>query len=134
MYNYNLFDNMFQLKDIFDDFLRDTTYESAAGMPPVRVSSRDDKITVKALVPGIEPEDLDMQIIEDNLLITGDKNADYTDKTYIRKERRFGGFKRSIKLPYRVDNESVKADLINGVLTITLMKSEDAKPKKIEIN
>ena len=134
MYNYNLFDNMFQLKDIFDDFFRDAAYETAAGMPPVRVSSTEDRITVKALVPGIEPEDLDMQVIEDNLIISGEKKADYADKTYIRKERRFGGFKRSIKLPYRVNTESVKADLINGVLTITLQKSEDAKPKKIEIN
>ena len=66
MYNYNLFDNMFQLKDIFDDFFRDINYESAAGMPPVRVSSTEDRITVKALVPGIEPENLDMQIIEDD--------------------------------------------------------------------
>lgn len=134
MYNYNLFDNMFQLKDIFDDFFRDVTYESAGGMPPVRVSSTEERITVKALVPGIEPENLDMQIIEDNLLISGEKKSDYTDKTYIRKERRFGSFKRSIRLPYRVNAESVKADLINGVLTITLQKSEDAKPKKIEIN
>lgn len=134
MYNYNLFDNMFQLKDIFDDFFRDAAYETAAGMPPVRVNSTEDRITVKALVPGIEPEDLDMQVIEDNLIISGEKKADYADKTYIRKERRFGGFKRSIKLPYRVNTESVKADLINGVLTITLQKSEDAKPKKIEIN
>ena len=134
MYNYNLFDNMFQLKDIFDDFFRDAAYDSAAGMPPVRISSTGDRITVKALVPGMEPEDIDMQIIEDNLLVSGGKKADYADKTYIRKERRFGEFKRSVKLPYRVNAETVKADLINGVLTITMQKSEEAKPKKIEIN
>ena len=134
MYNYNLFDNMLQLKDIFDDFFRDTAYEPATSMPPVRISSTDDRIIVKALVAGIEPEDLDMQIIEENLIISGEKKADYADRTYIRKERRFGGFKRSIRLPYRVNTESVKADLINGVLTITLQKSEEAKPKKIEIN
>ncbi len=134
MYNYNLFDNMFQLKGLFDDFFREGQYESLTGMPPVKIYSTDDRVTVMALVPGIEPEDIDMQIIEDNLMISGEKKSDYTADTYIRKERRFGGFKRSIKLPYRVNTETVKADLINGVLTITLQKSEEAKPKKIEIN
>ncbi|HPS58380.1 MAG TPA: Hsp20/alpha crystallin family protein [Spirochaetota bacterium] len=134
MYNYNLFDNMFQLKGLFDDFFRDGTYEAASGMPPVKIYSNDDRVIVKALVPGIEPEDIDMQIIEDNLMISGEKKSDYTGDTYIRKERRFGDFKRSVKLPYRVNTGTVKADLINGVLTITLQKSEEAKPKKIEIN
>lgn len=134
MYNYNLFDNMLQLKGLFDDFFRETPYEASMSMPPVKIYSSDDKITVKALVPGIEPEDIDMQVIEENLIISGEKKADYTDDIYIRKERRFGEFKKSIKLPYRVNTETVKADLINGVLTITLQKSEDAKPKKIEIN
>ena len=134
MYNYNLFDNMFQLKGLFDDFFREGQYESLTGMPPVKIYSTDDRVTVMALVPGIEPEDIDMQIIEDNLMISGEKKSDYTADTYIRKERRFGGFKRSIKLPYRVNTDTVKADLINGVLTIILQKSEEAKPKKIEIN
>jgi len=134
MYNYNLFDNMFQLKGLFDDFFRDASYETSTGMPPVKIYSADDRVTIKALVPGIEPEDIDMQIIDDNLMISGEKKSDYTGDTYIRKERRFGGFKRSIKLPYRVNTGTVKADLINGVLTITLQKSDEAKPKKIEIN
>ncbi|NLV67419.1 MAG: Hsp20/alpha crystallin family protein [Spirochaetes bacterium] len=134
MYNYNLFDNMFQLKGLFDDFFRETAYEPVSGMPPVRIYSSDDRVIVRALVPGIEPDNIDMQIIEDNLVISGEKKSDYSADTYIRKERRFGGFKRSIKLPYRVNTETVKADLINGVLTITLQKSEEAKPKKIEIN
>ncbi len=134
MYNYNLFDNMFQLKGLFDDFFRETAYEPVSGMPPVRIYSSDDRVIVRALVPGIEPDNIDMQILEDNLVISGEKKSDYSADTYIRKERRFGGFKRSIKLPYRVNTETVKADLINGVLTITLQKSEEAKPKKIEIN
>jgi len=134
MYNYNLFDNMFQLKGLFDDFFRDGSYESTTGMPPVKIYSTDEKVIIKALVPGIEPEDIDMQIIDDNIMISGEKKSDYSAETYIRKERRFGGFKRSIKLPYRVNTGTIKADLINGVLTITLQKSEEAKPKKIEIN
>jgi HSP20 family protein len=133
MYNYNLFDNMFQLKGLFDDFFRETAYEPVSGIPPVRIYSSDDKVIVRALVPGIGPNDLDMQIIEDNLVISGEKKSDYTADTYIRKERRFGEFKRAIKLPYRVNTETIKADLINGVLSVTLHKSEDAKPKKIKI-
>ena len=84
MYNYNLFDNMFQLKGLFDDFFREGSYEAASGMPPVKIYSNDDRVIVKALVPGIEPEDIDMQIIEDNLMISGEKKGDYTGDTYIR--------------------------------------------------
>lgn len=101
---------------------------------PVQIKEGDDKIIIRALVPGITAENIDIQLIEDSILISGGKKDDYENHPYIRKERHFGNFKKRVRLPYRVKHDEIKADLANGVLTLTLTKSEDAKPKKIEIN
>ena len=134
MYTYNFFEDAMNLRDIFDDFFtRRTSYEPYREFPFVRIQEVGDRLTITSLMPGVEPEDMDIQLVDDSLLISGTKKADYEAKPYLRKERYFGEFKKSIKLPYRVNHQSIKADLRNGILTITLEKSEDAKPKKIEI-
>ncbi len=83
---------------------------------------------------GVKTENIDIHLINDSLVIEGEKKNDYEDKPYLRKERQFGPFKKSIKLPYRVDPNKIAADMKNGILMIRLSKSEEAKPKKIEIN
>lgn len=134
MYTYNFFDDVMNLREIFDDFFtRRTGSEPYREFPFVRIEESDDRLTVTSLMPGIKPEDIDIQLVDDSLVISGEKKADYEEKPYLRKERFFGEFKKSIKLPYRVNHQNIKADLKDGVLTISLEKSEDAKPKKIEI-
>ncbi len=134
MYTYNFFDDVMNLRDIFDDFFtKRTSFEPYREFPFVRIQEGEDRLTITSLMPGIKPEDMDIQLVDDSLVISGEKKADYESKPYLRKERFFGEFKKSIKLPYRVNHQSIKADLKDGVLTITLEKSEDAKPKKIEI-
>ena len=135
MYTYNMFNDMITLRTLFDDFFdQKTSYESPREYPPVRIREENDQVTIHALVPGIKSENIDIQLVDDSLVISGEKKDDYEDHPYIRKERLFGEFKKTIRLPYRVKNDAIKADLVNGVLTITLSKSEDAKPRKIEIN
>ncbi len=135
MYTYNIFNDMIKLRTVFDDFFEHKTgYEASREFPPVQIKEGNDQITIHALVPGISSENIDIQLVDDNIVISGNKKEDYDNQQYIRKERLFGEFKKSIKLPYRVKHDEIKADLANGVLTITLSKSEDAKPKKIEIN
>jgi len=134
MYTYNFFDDIMNLRDFFDDFFsRRTSYEPYREFPYVRIEEEGDKLIITSLVPGIMPEDLDIQVIDDSLLISGEKKADYEEKAYLRKERFFGEFKKSIKLPFRINHDNIKADLKDGILTIHLEKSEDSKPKKIEI-
>lgn len=134
MYTYNFFDDMMNIRDIFDDFFtKRTSLEPYREFPFVRISEAEDRLTISSLMPGIKAEDIDIQLVDDSLVISGVKKADYEEKPYLRKERYFGEFKKSIKLPYRVNHNSIKADLKDGVLTIALEKSEDAKPKKIEI-
>ena len=135
MYTYNMFNDMIKLRTLFDDFFdQKTSYESSREYPPVRIKEENDQVTIHALVPGIKSENIDIQLVDDSLVISGEKKDDYEDHPYIRKERLFGEFKKTIRLPYRVKNDAIKADLVNGVLTINLSKSEDAKPRKIEIN
>jgi len=135
MYTYNIFNDMIKLRTLFDDFFdQKPGYESSREFPPVQIIEGNDIITIHALVPGIKADCIDIQLVDDNVVISGVKKDDYETHRYIRKERLFGEFKKSLKLPYRVKNDEMTADLTNGVLSITLVKSEDAKPKKIEIN
>jgi len=135
MYTYNIFNDMIKLRTVFDDFFEQKPgYEASREFPPVQIKEGNDRIIIHALVPGISSENIDIQLIDENIVISGIKKEDYENQQYIRKERVFGEFKKSIKLPYRVKHDEIKADLENGVLTISLTKSEDAKPKKIEIN
>ncbi len=134
MYTYNFFDDVMNLRDIFDDFFtKRTSYEPYREFPHIRIYEGEDRLIIKSLMPGLKPDDIDIQLVDNSLVISGEKKNDYEEKPYLRKERFFGEFKKSIKLPYRVNQENIKADLKDGILSITLEKSEDAKPKKIEI-
>jgi HSP20 family protein len=135
MYTNNIFNDMIQLRTLFDDFFDEKPgYETTREFPPVQIREEDEKTVIQALVPGINAENIDIQLIDNSIIISGEKKEDYENHPYIRKERLFGEFKKSIKLPYRLKSDEVKADLANGVLTISLSKSEDAKPTKIQIS
>jgi len=135
MYSYNIFNDMIKLRTLFDDFFEQKPeYKSYREFPPVQIKEGNDTIKIHALVPGISAANIDIQLVDDSIVISGDKKEDYENQRYIRKERPFGEFRKTIILPYRVKNDDIKADLVNGILTVILSKSEEAKPKKIEIN
>lgn len=135
MFTYNTFDDMRKLRNIFDDFFTDQKYSTGnTEFPPVRVLEENDTITLYAVLPGVSNEDIDIQMVDNSLLIHGEKKEDYENQPYLRRERFFGEFKKSIKLPYRMNSNDVNAELSNGILKITLTKSEEAKPKKILIS
>lgn len=135
MYTYNIFNDMIKLRSMFDDFFdQKTEYTASTEFPPVQIKEGDDKITIHALVPGIPAGSIDIQLVDDSIVLSGEKKDDYENHRYIRKERPFGIFRKTIRLPYRVKHDEIKADLVNGILTVSLTKSEEAKPRKIEIN
>lgn len=106
-----------------------------AWLPAVDVSETGDKITVRAEIPGMEAEDIDISMVGDTLVIKGEKKAEKEEKdeNYHIVERSYGSFSRSMKLPATVDPDKVDATYKNGVLTIVLPKKEEVKPKAIEI-
>ncbi len=134
MYTYDVFDDIFNLRDTVNSFFNEYTGRwRGREFPIMEIYEGKDELEIRALVPGIKAADLNINLVDNNLIIEGEKKNDYADNPYIRRERQFGVFKKSFTLPYRVDPNTIGADLTNGILHIKLQKSEDAKPKKIDI-
>lgn len=94
-----------------------------------------DEFVVKASVPGINPNDLDISYADDTLTIKGEVKSDneVKDNQYHLRERRYGTFARSITLPTRIKGDAIEASYQNGVVTLRLPKAEEVKPKRISI-
>lgn len=109
--------------------------ETGMWLPPIDLSETNDKITVKAEIPGIDSKDIDISIQENTLFLKGEKREEKEEKgkNYYRVERQYGSFSRSVVLPATVDTDKVTAECKNGVLEITLQKKEEVKPKQISI-
>lgn len=104
---------------------------------PIDFSEDDEGYTVRADLPGVDKADIDVSLKDRVLTIKGEKKKSSEEgdkKRYFRRETWAGSFERSITLPESADASSVKADLKDGVLTLTMRKSEEAKPRQIVIN
>ena len=95
----------------------------------------DDDIVVKASLPGVKPEEVDISVTGNTLTIKGETKAEeeVKEKNYIRRERCYGAFSRALTLPTQVDVNKAEAVFENGVLTLTLPKAEEVKPKTIKV-
>jgi HSP20 family protein len=101
---------------------------------PVNLSEDENHVYVQALVPGLEPNDIDLNVIKGTLTLSGErKEEERAGGIWHRRERGSGRFLRNVELPVEVDMEKVSAECQRGVLTITLPKAETAKPKKITV-
>ncbi len=126
--------DMFTLGRIVDDFFNTAPQNTGrSGYPSIDIYEGEDTVEIRANMPGVSKENLDIELSEKTLILRGEKKEPEGKKDYLRRERIFGKFSRSIELPYRVDADSIRAELKNGILHLSLAKSEDAKPKKIEI-
>jgi len=104
--------------------------------PTVDLYEDKDHVYVKAEVPGMKKEEIDVSLHDNALTISGERKLEQKDQDAenYRSERFFGRFTRSVTLPVAVEGEKVKANYKDGILTITLPKSEKAKPKQIEVS
>ena len=104
-------------------------------MPNVDISENKDNYTLRFEVPGMSKEDVRIWIEKDMLMVSGEKKQNL-DKNEIHHlgERRFGKFERSFWIPEDADREKVKADFENGLLTISLPKAAESKPREIKIS
>ena len=121
---------------LFDDaFTRPLSLRDAWSVPAIDMYQTDDDIVVKAALPGIKPDEVQINVTGEVLTLKGEtKQANETkEKAYHIREQRWGAFERSIVLPTEVVADKAKADFENGVLTITLPKAEEVKPKTISI-
>ncbi|MBI5359272.1 MAG: Hsp20/alpha crystallin family protein [Planctomycetes bacterium] len=128
------------MEDVFDNLFCDE-FEGLTGnlelVPAVDMLEDKENIMVTAEIPGVEQKDVSVTIENDILAIQGEKKSleEVKEKNYCKVERRYGSFTRNIVLPAPVQTEKVTAVFKNGVLTVTLPKSEESKPKttKIEV-
>jgi HSP20 family protein len=105
-------------------------------MPAVDVFEKDDRFIVKAELPGMKEEDIDVSVVGDTLNIKGEKKteSEVKDEDYYRSERTYGSFHRSIGLPSSVDSSKIEANYEDGVLEVSLPKFAEVKPKKIAVS
>lgn len=131
------------MDDLFDRFLRDpwgtglleSFPASWRGGLHADVSESDEEVMVKVELPGVDPKDVQVEVVGQTLTIRGEKRQDREEKqrSYQYVERQFGSFQRSVPLPAYVNADKVDAVFKNGVLTVTLPKRPDARPKRISV-
>ncbi len=104
--------------------------------PPVDILETEDALTVKADLPDVKIEDIDIRVENQTLTIKGHRKfeKDETVKGYHRIERGYGEFVRSFAVPSTVDTDKVGADYKSGVLTVTLPRKESAKPRQVKVS
>src|SRR5215467_7201811 len=108
---------------------------TATFLPPVDISEDEHNITLKAEIPGVTEKDLNITLDNNVLTISGERKFNEEEKkdNFHRIERRYGKFTRSFTLPVGVDAQNVNATFENGILSLTLPKREEFKPKQITI-
>jgi HSP20 family protein len=104
--------------------------------PAVDIYETVRELVVKADLPEVDPKDLDIRVENNILTLRGERKFEskVSEDKYLRVERTYGSFSRSFSLANTVNPEAIKADYNNGVLTLTIPKREEAKPKQIKIN
>ena len=109
--------------------------EAKTWAPPLDVYEKADNLMIKAELPGLKREDIDVYVTEDTLTIKGEKKRESAVKNedYYRSEALYGGFYRTINLPYAVDTKNIDALYEDGILRITLQRMAGSKPQKISV-
>lgn len=138
---YDPFETLFDLREDFDKMFRNFASGFASPdvsrtmFPLMDIKERKNEILVEAEVPGLDKKDINISLKKDELVIQGEKKEEEKKEgeSFLRVERSYGKFRRSIKLPSNIKSEDIKADYNNGVLRIHLPKTEEEKPKEIPI-
>jgi HSP20 family protein len=111
-------------------------YRRRAGVfPLLNLSEDEDHVYVRAELAGVKPEDIDITLEDNKLVLRGERKIPGEEKVvgYHRREREAGSFRRVVRLPDRLDASKVEALFKDGILTITLAKPEEIKPKQITV-
>ncbi|GIW85873.1 MAG: molecular chaperone [Isosphaeraceae bacterium] len=131
------------LSDAFSNLLRESFVRpgAVAGQPsvlalPLDVVENDEAFVVKASLPGVKPEDVQITVHGDTLTIRGSTQSEEEKKGehWHLRERRTGSFQRTISMATPIDSDKAHAHFENGVLTLTLPKAEQARPRQIKVN
>jgi HSP20 family protein len=122
--------------DAFARAFGDEEPASRAWVPPVDIYETDDSLVLKAELPGINPDDVEVRVEDNTLYLKGERKfqKDVKEENLHRLERSYGMFSRSFVLPGSIDSGKVQAAYKDGILILAMPKREEAKPKTIKIN
>jgi HSP20 family protein len=127
-----------QINRLFNDGIERTGEDSSltTWTPAVDIYETEHELVVKADLPQVDPKDLDIRVENNILTLRGERKFEskVSEDKYLRVERTYGSFSRSFALANTVNTEAIKADYHDGVLTLSIPKREEAKPKQIKIN
>ena len=127
-----------QINRVFGDLVGRTGEDSnlTPWAPAVDIYETEHELVVKADLPDVNPQDLDIHVENNILTIRGERKFEnkVNEENYLRVERAYGSFSRSFSLANSVKSEAIKADYQNGVLMLSIPKREEAKPKQIKVN
>ena len=130
-----------EIDDLFNRFFRSPswfpgTYFAKGFTPAFDVSETDEDIIVKAELPGVDPKEIEVNLVGSTLTVKGEKKEEHEEKTENMHcvERSFGSFSRSVTLPCEVKEDNIEATFKDGVLNLKLPKSEPAKKSSIKID
>lgn len=138
-----LFEDMISIGDRTKPALRDNDWlglHSIGGMwtPAVEMEETDHELILKAEIPGIDAKDLEVEVGEDRVTISGehqeDKRTEDKDRNYFHSEFHYGKFQRIIPLPMTIKIDAIKSEFKHGILTLTLPKVEDVTQKVVKVN
>jgi HSP20 family protein len=120
-----------QLNRLFSDF----TSSGASEFPPVELWTGESGLVLRARLPGLSPEDIELTVVGDTLTLKGSRPAPETSaaESYRRRERASGKFLRTIRLPIAVESEQIRARFEKGVLEVTLPRAASERPHKIHV-
>ncbi|MFQ5632934.1 MAG: Hsp20/alpha crystallin family protein, partial [bacterium] len=123
------------VKSMFEDSTRDVSFSKGTWSPAVDISEDKDTFYLNIDLPGLSKDDVNVRFENDLLTITGEKKAEKEEKdvNYRRIERSYGKFERSFRVTSQIIANKIDAKFDKGVLTVTLPKAEEAKPKEIEV-
>lgn len=126
-----------ELRSQFDRMLDEVMVDGRerTWTPAIDVVREKDKLVIRADIPGVKPEDVKVEVEDDVLTVSGEheERKEEKDKHYVRRERRYGAFQRSLVLPPDVDPEKIEAKTKDGVLEVTVPLPKEAKKKPITI-
>ena len=129
------FHRLSPFRDLLESAMELSGASTATASPPLDVFENDEAITVRLELGGMKKEDFDISLEDDTLTVSGSREGQTEDRSgeSFRSELFRGAFRRAITLPCPVKADQVKATYTDGILEIALPKSEDAKPRKIEV-
>jgi HSP20 family protein len=129
------FREMTQLQNRFDRLFESVSGRQESWLPAVDVFDQKDAVVLKAELAGMDPDDIQIEVEDNVLTIKGERKFEekVDDERYYRVERRFGSFQRSLALPQGVKADQIEANYDDGILTVSVPKAEEEKPKRIEV-